>query len=563
MVSPPRTRSALGVPDALALGLIAAISVLVRVPGWSNGGLFYDDAWFAFPAKVGLRTAIHLSVTTPGYSLLQRSWILLDPGSTRWAIALPLALGIIAPPMVFLLGRTFKLGIWISSLLATLIAISPVAIEYSVRVKEYEADLVVATVVVLLTELARRRRSATRVAALTVVSALAVGLSASLLIVVVGSWVGLLVIALSDRVRRAAIGIGAACSAAVVLGIGLLIHRHSPPGLTAFWVMSNNLNGPPHSWAKLLQVIGAIAIGIPHGLLGTPSLPTAHFLDLGPTQLTEALIVAAGEVAILVAISVRPVMAILRRRPSDDVRLLPPLAAIGTAVAACLAGFVPMGGGRTDLVLYPSIMVSIGVALSWAAGSLTRAHALGHRSAATRAIKITGATAALVLALGLGWSQRSWYPAQDVQQLSAMIDRAAQPADVLVIAHRNTYTWAYDDLSPWRLHIAKNAIAAGTVGFWVTFKDRRVLAERVSASSSFPFRSGGAPLPGLSPSMRRIWMVGVTYETASPSTKRLTGAWASVPLPSAASRQLEAGGWIKQGPPLEQPGVYAQLMVHP
>ena len=557
----PLTRVSGQGPVLVVLGLLMAVGIALRVPGWSNGGLFYDDAWFAFPAKVGLGTALHLSVTTPGYSVVQRSWILLDPGSTRWAIALPLALGIIAPGAIFLLGRTFKLRAGVSLILAALVAISPVAIEYSVRVKEYEADLVLAALVLLLAELVRRDRSTHRIALLAVVSLLVVVTSVSLLIVVLGAWLGLLLIALSDRQRRGAIGLGALSSTLVVLAAGLVTHRHAPPALTSFWVTTNNLNGPPHTISKLLQVIGAIAVGLPHGLLGTPSLPTGLLLDLAAPQLDQALVIAAIELAIVVAISVRPVRALLHHSGSEEARLVLPLATVGTAIVLSLLGFVPLGAGRTDLVIYPSLLVLIGAVLSWLVERLRTLTANVTRSSTSRVVAVLGALGVGIAGVALGWSHRSWYPAQDLRQLSARIHVAARPHDVLVISHRNSFTWAYDDLSPWQLHRSKNARAAGAVGFWVTFRDPTVLAEVVNSTPTVPSSSIGTPVPGLLPSMHRLWLVGTTYATASPSTQHLRSAVARIPMPSPANAQLQAGGWVPKGPVLLEHGVYAQLMV--
>ena len=90
MTTPSPSRSAASLVSTLrgrrigvawvVLGLVTAFGAIIRFPGFSTTDLWYDDAWAAMPAKEPLGIARHMVVTTPGYTLFNREWILFHPG---------------------------------------------------------------------------------------------------------------------------------------------------------------------------------------------------------------------------------------------------------------------------------------------------------------------------------------------------------------------------------------------------------------------------------------------------------------------------------------------------
>ena len=51
------------------LGAITLVGAILRGLGIHNGTLTRDDAWIALSTRVPLGTALHMLVTTPGFTL--------------------------------------------------------------------------------------------------------------------------------------------------------------------------------------------------------------------------------------------------------------------------------------------------------------------------------------------------------------------------------------------------------------------------------------------------------------------------------------------------------------
>jgi hypothetical protein len=79
--------------DLGALAAVTALGLWLRAQGLSDVGLWRDDAWVALTSRVDVATAWRMGVTAPGFTLVERAWILVHPGSSRWDQLLPLVHG--------------------------------------------------------------------------------------------------------------------------------------------------------------------------------------------------------------------------------------------------------------------------------------------------------------------------------------------------------------------------------------------------------------------------------------------------------------------------------------
>jgi hypothetical protein len=533
----------------LRVALLAAITLIgafARAPGLGAHGLYYDDAWFALASRVDLGSALNLSVTTPGFTLVEALWIRILPHSDTWAQMLPWLLGVATPLAAYVLGRTLRLAHYACIVMAAIVAISPAAIEYSVRVKEYEADFLLAALILVLVETTRRsERTSQRLAVLAVVSIVSVSMSASTEAVVVGAWIGFAVCALVDRRRTRAILAWSGATIFATVGLTLFITRAAPTSLTTYWQWQDRLFGSPDSWSHFRTVVGLSVAGLLHGVVGTP-LPAA------PTAFLLTLLVILGVLVLLWL--TWPAIAAVRGRDGQapDLGLLPAAFVTAVAVILFLAGKVPLGTGRTDLVLYPALLLLVGRGLERLVGAARRV--LGPRS--RRFAWGTGLVIAVVLGCGIAWHNRAWYPSQDVVSIKRQLQTLQEPADWTVVSYRNSFTWAYSGLSPWSVHHSKRNGAAATIGFWVTFDHSKDLAQLNGL-----YLSG--PVPGLRDipsSVKRLWFIGATAAVVSPSVVHPTGSVANQPI-DLPSVQFRSYGWIPGPTRLVADGAYAQLYV--
>ena len=537
-----------------ALALIVLIGIIVRVPGWQGGGLYYDDAWLALPARVPFSTAMHMIVTAPGYTMLQAGWITLNPSSNRWALLLPLILGCVAPVAVFVMGRASRLPSWVCLVFAAMVAAEPVAIEYATRVKTYEAELVVSALLLAGTEVVRRHRRTRGVLLLGVASVAAIVMSTTLLPIVAGIWIALVALAILDGRNRRAIIITAVVAGLNSVPVLAWIIAKVPPALTAFWVGNDRLPGAPLTVSHLLRTFGVSAGGLLHGLLGTPMWqPAGGVGSLHGTQVLVLLGLLILEVVVVLVLCLPTLRALWGRDVmSPTLSLLPAVVAVLIAILEYLTGLVPLGTGRTDLLLVPPILLLVG-------GGLVRAAAwISVRTSPARSTRIGLALAVVAAVVGtsLAWHQRGWYPVQAVRSLDAKMASATPPGPAAtVVTYRNSFTWAFERLSPFTVHFSKTATAASTIGYWVTFNDPRVLVQ-LPGSLAGP---GAIPGLGALAGIQSLWLVGTTAGTFQPSTVHLTGPAAGVPVATGADAELRRFGWVPTGTIERAPGAVASL----
>ena len=188
--------------ECVGVAALLALGAYSRAHGFSNLDLWFDDAWAAMPARVGLSAAIHMVLTAPGYGLAMRSWIRLDPVTTWWAQLPAFVLGLLAIPAVYALIRWLRNPRWVALGAAVVITVSPLAVQYATRVKEYPFDLLAACALLALAERARRAPSSRRLAALAAASVAALFISAGTVPVVAGAWLALVAALAGNRALR-------------------------------------------------------------------------------------------------------------------------------------------------------------------------------------------------------------------------------------------------------------------------------------------------------------------------------------------------------------------------
>jgi hypothetical protein len=546
-------RKAMSPTVVLILALILLVGAAVRVTGWTGGGLFFDDAWVALPARVPFGTATHMWLSAPGFTLVQREWDLLWPGNMHWVVALPLITGILAPAAAFWLGRILRFPDWIALTMAAFIAVEPCAIQYSVAVKSFEFEVIACVGLLALGELARRNRTTRSLVTLMIASIGAVFVDSALSIVVIGVWLALALVAVLDERNRTVTLFNGAVTGLVLLPVMFGVEQGIPPYDASTFRYLGTLVGPPYTAENLFTVFVKSGGGLAHGMFGTP-IPYV-LLPRIPDTVLGAFVVAVTvcEIALLVVLGLPAVMACVRRRSGDPaLRVLPSLFVVLVAIFAFLIGKVPLGDGRTDLLIVPAITVLL-------ASGLQRLAAFIRRRISGGALTRLGVTAAAVAGVGaclLAWDLRSWYPTQDLTGLDRQIVRQMHPNDVFVVTFRNSYTWAYDQLTPFRVHFSATSDQSLGIGYWVTFDSSHVLEQESPATAGM--------IPGLAnlpPDHHRLWLIETTILNQTPSTLHPKGRSALLPYDTGAAGVLSQAGWHATSVTLRATGVLAILFV--
>lgn len=412
-----RARSRLGADWTwLAVGAVTAVAAASRATGLTTLGLWRDDAWVALVGRVGPGMAWHMSATAPLFALGTWGWLHLgDPATAWWAQLPPLALGVAAVPATYAVQRWYRIPPAGALVAAAIVAAGPVAITYSVRLKPYGLDLLVACALLVAGDRARRRRSAGDLAVLAGVAVLGFAASASVAPAVAGALVGVALDAAWHRDRWRPAALGVAAGAAGTAAVYLVGYRRLPPGIAAtlhpFYVDAS-------SPTDLIDTAGTAAQRVLAGLA-----PEGTGLASAPPTVVLLIVVAVVGLGLL----------------AGREAWIPALTVAASAVAAA-ARLAPIGTGRLDQVLYPSLLV-LG---ALAARELGRRAIPAEQRATPRARILGRGTAALaVVALCLrALTAPADYPATDIAALRDLVAERAQPGDLVVVDARTRYLWA-------------------------------------------------------------------------------------------------------------------------
>jgi len=406
------------------MGIVMALAFLLRSSGLTRSrGLFRDDAWMALTSRVPFSDALHMLVSAPGYTLVLRWWLSLHAGSTLWAQIPALAWGLLGVSSVMILAKIFGLPRWTWFSMGIVVAASPVAIAYSVRLKPYAFELVAAALLLAITEVIRRGGGRRWMLALAVLSGFSVASSLSLSSVVAGCWLALAV--LCWKTRRLELGVSGVLAVALALPAALWTAHSMPSSLGPSWshYMLAPQGGPP-SWPERFRLVFG---GYVHGLLG---VPMAHL----STGYGFAIFTLGASVMIfLLCLG----LAALKSEA------LAPAFVLAIAGALCFAGYLPLGTGRTDEVLYPATLLLLALGLVQAA-RLARSLELPREFA-------SASLAALLSAMVIGGvANHAWYPLQREGALYEDFKRFVKPGQPIVVEPKAGFTWAHEGLTTWK-----------------------------------------------------------------------------------------------------------------
>jgi len=484
----------------LGLAAVMGVGASIRAHGLTSLGLWRDDAWAALSSQVGIGTAWHMWVTAPGFYLFERTFLLLDPGTTWWAQLPPLVLGVAAIPAMYAVARYFRLGRVAGLGLALLVCVSPIAAAYSTRLKEYGADFLLTCLLLALAEAARRQPDRRHLTLFALASVATFAVSATMGLVVVALWVALLVLHRRSRPVLVGLVVAGGCVAVACAVVAGLLYRHLSPALQRFW--NGDYLDHASAWAFVTSLYDS-TWNLFTGLLGfTVVQPAAR------------VVVLAGLVALLAAGAWR------------TAAMLGPVLVLVAAVVAAALHLAPLGAGRVDEYLYPVLLLLLATGATRACRALDRA--LSGLAVALRwvaAVVVLLAGAALV---GHAAANLPVYPGTDVKGLAATLHHDARPGDHIVVAELMRYPWAlYEDRPP-HLEFGSD----WSTGFTVlsTRPDTFIVPSEYYEGGSHPSRWARQLRP-----YRRLWYVYARPLRLNPSYAALVAAgWHPVTTIAAA-----------------------------
>jgi tetratricopeptide (TPR) repeat protein len=429
-ISPATGARQANIATHACLAAVFALAATLRIPGMTTLGLWRDDAWSALTSRVGLTQALRMSTTTPGFSLLVRSWVGLHPDSSVWAQMLPYVIGLVGIFAVFTLLSIWGLPRWLGLLGAFVVAMSPVCVQYSTHVKQFSTDLLLSCLVLATGETTRRSPTVRKLVGLAATCCFAVFVSASVLPIVAGAWGAMLLsgIARKSEVVRIA-GAGGAVGL-FITGLYAAFWRDLPPVLHDYWIRSGTFIRHS-SFASFRYSLGrtmsALTVGLiaPAGrltTLGDLSWPSHRLLIPAIVLFTLAAIgMTAGHASLACAIAL--------------------LAAFG----ASLVGLAPLGTGRTDEAIYPPLIVLAALGVHQLGKLWVRA-----LPSAPEFRKIGAGLATVSSLVFVGYSviasdvrrHPPRYPEAAVQELAGKIQPQLLPGDRILVDPYTRYPWA-------------------------------------------------------------------------------------------------------------------------
>jgi hypothetical protein len=505
--APPRVERHVSLVEVCAVLALAGFGAFIRFHGFTGYDLWFDDAWAAMPARVGLSSAVHMVLTAPGFSLAMRSWIRLDPATTWWAQLPDYVLGVLAIPAVYAVVRFFRAPRWLALGAAVVIAVSPLAVQYATRVKEYPFDLLATCVLLVLAERVRRRPTSGRLGALAAVSIVAFLMSSGVAPILVGVWLSVLLTSSRDRaIRRALLGAFAASvvGALVVWGVFL---EGLPHVLNVNWRRRGFLVDY-RSFARVERSVSIIFGGFVHAVLAVPVPVTFFRGGTGPHDLPVAVL---GAVVVLTVILV-PVVASWRRREVDPA--FGAAVALLCAVVLAAADQVPLGDGRTDEVLYPAFLLCLAACVMKVTPSVRRRVRGG---APARAAACALGIVLLAGGVLIGASHQAVYPTISLRGLWTKLKPLVQPGEAVFVDTFNSFGWCYYQITPCRIQVGGSPVWPQGFRPVAVVAVKPVAVNKEDAPPTVFIASHyGVPQPEFGraqASLSRIWYVGYTLGT--------------------------------------------------
>jgi hypothetical protein len=401
----------------------------LRLQGLTSGGLWRDDAWVVLSSRVGIGTAWHMWVTAPGFYLMERTWILLHPGSSEWDQIPPLVIGIAGIPAMFWVARLYGVKRPASILATFIVCVSPICVTYSSRLKEYGVDFLMACLVLGVAEAARRHPDRRRFALVAAASVCSFAASASILPVLAAVWLALAIGTWRTRKNFRLFIVAGITTALSCVVIAAIFYRNLSPALHKFWQpFYVNYRSPVSFLASSLRIEKSLATY----LTGT---------EYNSEKLQDLVFVV---LALLVLVGIFQAKA-----------MLVPALVVACAFAAAAFSIIPLGTGRTDEALYPAILILTASGLQ-KIGQVVAARIAGVRWTGKMHIVLGTVTVVIAIALlananAVGahydrYFRTDRYPTEDTQALAARVYRHLHPGDEIVASETMRYPWAlYED----------------------------------------------------------------------------------------------------------------------
>jgi hypothetical protein len=538
----------------LEIALCSAIVLFgasIRLPGLSASDLWEDDAWLVLPAKVGLHQALRMDVSTPLFLLVLRQWALLDPGTTAFIQFLPLVASIAGIAALWWLVRTLGGSLWTRAIVTLFGAVTPDAVEYSVRVKEYSVEVLLGLLLLIGLAKAVEHPTPRRAMTLLVLSVLACLTSGVLVLFVAAVLAAYVLFGVRRRDRLDRWWEASVAGTGIAIGATYLaFYDQIPPALQRFWSTFEFTPSNTHTWNQTLSIIGE---GVAHGFLGTPLL-VGQFPDAF-SAITKTQYEHASWLAMVLLVVVLAIMAhvLWRARSDTSGRSAAGVASVVVLVVASVAsatGHAPLGGGRTDMWWYPAAWCTLAIVLD----DLLRAVVPGPRTGSgvrRRSIAVACGALLLVVAVPFGIHFRAWYPTQDVRALLREHQAQILPTDWVFVARPVSFAWAYYGLGPF--HIVFDDTGVQTEQGWSVSVDRFDVQRLLSTDPAVLCRR-----------TRRIWWIGSNPYASNPNNYRITtgSLLREVDQTMAPFTTLLSLGWSRTQVIVGN-GVNAQLFTHP
>ncbi len=529
----------LGVVSPMTLLIVGGVvGLIARLPGLSSGsGLFRDDAWVAAPSRGSFGQAANLVSTFPGFSLGLWPWLHLTAPSVLAAQLPAFVAGLAALPAVWWMLRRFAVAPWIAAAVSVAISLSPVVITYSTRVKPYTAELVIAA---LLFGLSTARSSRFGWWTLGLVSIVGFTISFATAPTIAACWLAVLI---HERKTpsfvRNVLAPAGTVGALSLMVLGLAWHP-VPPSLRAFWQPFFIDFSSAGSLARSAQhLLG----GLSSGLTGAPLLTTTR-----PLTTLVAL-------SVLVVLTVLFGMAIAAKRLEG----VAPVAVLAFAIGLAGVHLVPLGGGRTDEVLYPAL----GILIAFGLERLAEVRSGGlHRLVGV----FVAVATALVLLAGVS-VHRAQYPVSDLDGALASSREAPFAQAVVSVMDaplRYNFAWSGFAATVPTAQVMLQATATNEAGYTVKLgpnQPKLFVASADHGDSTYHPDAWVAKVARRVSKGETITFFSITEQVVNPTTGPLPGQ-ATDPHRSPFWKAFLAAGW-KPGPLGVVRGVFFQVLTAP
>jgi hypothetical protein len=449
--------------DVIAVVALAVVAWLARWGSLPSDGLWFDDSWVAAGAMLGSPGDL-LSVGSghPGFTAVLMAVDRLGSGDLAYLGVASLVFGVLVAPALYLGLRSFGYERAISTILSAALAVAPIPILYSGRVKGYTLDTLVVLLVATVLPVLARRTWRWPVAAAWTVAAIGVStFSGYTLLATAGAGLILVLHPAGDRPVRVA----AVTAQAAVQGAYLVVAQSKSDLAGIEEVMETAYDAHlSFSWNPLtfgnevLEHLRRLAEVFP--------------LSPGDNRWWLALAAVLAMAGLVLA-------AVKGRRQSETVAARYLLLLVVMAAAGSLVDRFPFGpsnpqalhptlpplslGGRHALWMVPALALGL-------AAVAHRARRVAARSGPARlGVDAVVVAAAMAIVLG-GYEPAPEAPFPGSESAARFVDAAIGREDVAIVTNTSTFSYAISTMT----RVGVRETPDHQVGFAPAYRDRRI-----------------------------------------------------------------------------------------